>query len=161
MVAQIFKTTGPLDFDQDRAVFVERPELKEIFREIRRPYVESYVALLGSRQTGKTTLLYRVYRDLKQAGEPTAFVDLSASRLENISQSYAHAALKIWEELTDELASPGKLRAVAGAVDGPIRFREFALELARQCGGMRIIILLDEVGSFMSTTTSPESWQAT
>ena len=100
----MFKTTGPLDFDQDRAIYVERPERQDIFREIRRPYVESYVALLASRQMGKTTLLYRVYRELKRAGDPVAFVDLSAYQMDSVSQSYAHAALKIWEELSDMLA---------------------------------------------------------
>ena len=54
----LFKITGPLDFDQDRDIYVERPERQEIFREIRRPYVESYVALLGSRQMGKTTFIH-------------------------------------------------------------------------------------------------------
>ena len=146
----LFKVTGPLDFDQDRAIYVERPERQDIFREIRSPYVESYLALLASRQMGKTTLLYRVYRELKRAGSPVAFLDLSAYRIDSVSQSYAYAALKIWAELSDTLAFPGKLRAVAGAVDGAIRFREFMLDLARQCRGMRIVVLLDEVGSFIS-----------
>lgn len=147
-----FKTTGPLDYDQDRAIYVSRPERREILKQIRQPYVDSYLALLGSRQTGKTTLLYRLYREIKLAGEPVAFLDLSAYRVESMAQSYAHAALKIWEELGDNLAASGKLRALAGGVDGPIRFREFMLELARQCRGTRIVVLLDEVGSFMSNS---------
>jgi hypothetical protein len=150
MVNSRFKITGPLDYAQDRDVYVERPELDDIYREIRRPYVENYVALLGSRQTGKTTLLYRIYRELKREGDPVAFLDLSSYRVESMSQSYAHAALKIWEELRDMLTAPGKLRALATVVNGPIRFREFMLELARQCSGTRIVILLDEVGSFVS-----------
>jgi hypothetical protein len=112
--------------------------------------VESYVALLGSRQMGKTTLLYRVYRELKRSGDPVAFLDLSAYRIDSVSQSYAHAALKIWEELSGWIAASSRLRAMAGAVDGAIRFREFLLSLARQCRGTRIVILLDEVGSFIS-----------
>ena len=146
----IFRTTGPLDFDKDRPVYVERPELQEIFREIRRPYVESYLALLGPRQTGKTTLLFRVYREQKRAGEPVAFLDLSAYRLESVVHTYAHAALKLWEELSDVLVTPGKLHAVAAMVDRPIRFREFLLELARDCRGARIVVLLDEVGPFLA-----------
>ena len=51
-------------------IYVERSEFQDILREVRRPYVESYLALLGSRQTGKTTLLYRVYRELRREGEP-------------------------------------------------------------------------------------------
>jgi hypothetical protein len=149
-VNSLFKTTGPLDFDQDRAIYVERPERQDIFREIHRPYVDSYVALLGSRQMGKTTLLYRVYRELRREGDPVAFLDLSAYRIDSVSQSYSHAALKIWEELAEWLVTPGKLRAVAGSVDGAIRFREFLLDLARQCRGTRIVVLLDEVGSFIS-----------
>ncbi|MBN1641537.1 MAG: CHAT domain-containing protein [Anaerolineae bacterium] len=146
----LFKTTGPLDFDLDRAIYVERPERQDIFREIRKPFVERYVALLGSRQMGKTTLLYRVYREVRRVNDPVAFLDLSAYRIDSVSQSYAHAALKIWEELSGWLATAGKLRAMAGAVDGAIRFREFLLDLARQCRGTRIVILLDEVGSFIS-----------
>jgi hypothetical protein len=146
----IFKTTGPLDIDQDRAIYVERPELQEMFREIRRPYVESYVALLGARQMGKTTLLYRVYRELKRAAEPVAFLDLSAYRVETVAQSYAHASLKIWAELADVLVTPAKLRTVASTVESPIRFREFLLELARKCQGTRIVVLLDEVGPYMA-----------
>lgn len=146
----MFKTTGPLDFDQDQSIYVERPELQDILREVHRPYVQNYVALLGSRQTGKTTLLYRLYRELKREGEPVAFLDLSAYRVNSVAQNYAHAALKIREELLETLITPGKLRAVASAVDGPVRFREFMLDLARHCRGTRIVILLDEVGSFIS-----------
>jgi hypothetical protein len=149
-VNPLFKTTGPLDFDLDRAIYVERPERQDIFREIRKPFVERYVALLASRQMGKTTLLYRVYREVKRAGDPVAFLDLSAYRIDSVGQSYAHAALKIGEELSSWLPSAGRLRALAGAVDGAIRFREFMLELARVCRGTRIVILLDEVGAFIS-----------
>jgi hypothetical protein len=149
-VNALFKTTGPLDFDLDRAIYVERPERQDIFREMRKPFVERYVALLGSRQMGKTTLLYRVYRDVRRVGDPVAFLDLSAYRIDSVSQSYAHAALKIWEELSGWLTTAAKLRAMAGAVNGAIRFREFLLELARQCRGTRIVVLLDEVGSFIS-----------
>ncbi len=78
---------------------------------------------------GKTTLLYRVYRELKREGDPVAFLDLSTYHIDSVSQSYSHAALKIWEELSEMLFTPGKLRAVAGAVNGPIRFREFLLDL--------------------------------
>jgi hypothetical protein len=149
-VEALFKTTGPLDFDQDRAIYVERPERHEIYQEIRRPYVENYVALLGSRQMGKTTLLYHIYRELRHAGDPAAFLDLSAYRVDGVSQSYAHAALRICQELADWLVTPARLRVAAGAVDGPIRFREFLLDLAHRCRGTRIVILLDEVGSFIS-----------
>jgi len=147
----IFKTTGPLDYDEDRAIYVEREELDEILAEIRRPYVEGYVALLGPRQTGKTTLLFRVYRELKRQDEPVAFLDLSAYRMESLVQSYAHAALKIWEELEESLTSAGRLHAVAALVDSPIRFREYLLELARACRAARIVVLLDEAGPFMAS----------
>ena len=150
-MSAIFKTTGPLDLEKDRAIYVERAELQDILHEIRRPYVESYVALLGPRQTGKTTLLFRVYRELRRLSEPVGFLDLSAYRVESSMQSYAHAAQKIEEELEDTLVSPGKLRAAASTVDSPIHFREFLLELARDCKGTRIVILLDEVGPFMSS----------
>jgi predicted AAA+ superfamily ATPase len=103
MVESIFKTAGPLDFDQDQAVYVERSEMQAIFHEIQRPEIDSYLALLGSRQTGKTTLLYRIYRVLKQIDEPVVFLDLSSYRLESAAQSYAHAAGKIWEELKTSL----------------------------------------------------------
>lgn len=146
----LFKTTGPLDWDQDRCIYVERPEFQAIMTQIRRPYVESYIALLGSRQVGKTTLLYRIYRELRQTEDPVAFLDLSAYHVDSVSQSYAHAAVKIWEELASTLPTPNKLRALASAVDGPIRFREFLLDLARQCRGARIVVLLDEVGSFIA-----------
>ena len=150
-MSAIFKTTGPLDFEKDRAIYVERSELQDILNEVRRPYVESYVALLGPRQTGKTTLLFRVYRELRRLGEPVGFLDLSAYRVESPMQSYAHAAIKIAEELDDMLLSPDKLRTAAVTVDSPIHFREFLLELARDCKGARIVILLDEVGPFLSS----------
>ena len=105
---------------------------------------------MGPRQTGKTTLLFCVYHELRQRGEPVAFLDLSAYRMESVEQSYAHAALKIWEELESTLTAAGKLHAIAAAVDSPIRFREFLLELAKTCQGTRIVVLLDEVGPFMS-----------
>ncbi len=155
MVDSLFRTTGPLNFERDRAIYVERPEADEILRQAARPTVDSYLALLGSRQTGKTTVLYRVYDQLKRAGEAVAFLDLAAcrpaaQRADSAAQSYAHTAFKIWEELIHLLPAPNKLRAVAAQVDGPIRFREFLLDLARQCRSARIVVLLDEVGAFMS-----------
>jgi hypothetical protein len=147
----IFKTTGPLDYDQDRPIYVERVERQAILREINRPYVEGYVALLGPRQTGKTTLLFHIYHELRRAGEPVAFLDLSTYRMESLVQSYVHAACKIWAELQDSLNSPNELRAAAALVDSPVRFREFLLDLARGCRGTRIVVLLDEVGPFMSS----------
>mgnify|MGYP000237188554 CR=1 FL=1 len=144
-----FKTIGPLNDAQDQPIWVARPEQDEILHEVNKPEVDAYLALLGSRQTGKTTLLYRLYRQLKSAGRAVAFLDLSAYRVETPAQSYAHTAIKIWDELATMVGSD--LRSLAAAVDGPVRWREFLLQLARQCADARIVILLDEVGAFMST----------
>lgn len=144
-----FKTTGALDIARDQAIYVERSEQEAILSEARKPEIDAYLALLGSRQTGKTTLLYRIYGQLKQAGEAVAFLDLSAYRAENTAQSYAHAAIKVWDELQSAMSGTS-LRALAAAVDGPVRFREFLLRLAQQCRNARIVILLDEVGAFMA-----------
>lgn len=76
----IFKTRGPLDPVTDSAICVPRPELDQLLRAAQAPTVDAYAAILSSRQTGKTTLLYQVRARLRPRGYGVALVDLAGMR---------------------------------------------------------------------------------
>lgn len=140
----IFKTRGPLDPVSDKAITVERPELEQLLRAAQAPAVDAYLAILSSRQTGKTTLLYQLRARLRPRGYGIALIDLSVARNQAEAELYRYVASQIRSELDVSIARhPGKRASALPCT--PIEFRTFLLEVARLCQAPRIIILIDEV----------------
>ena len=143
----IFKTRGPLDPVRDRAVYVPRPELEALRRAAQAPMVDAYYALLGSRQTGKTTLLYQLRARLRPRGYGIAFVDLGVLRNQNEEELYRYISSQILSELSDYVQPNPRRRGAERLPCNSVQFRTFLLDVAIKAATMRLVILVDETES--------------
>jgi len=145
-----FKTKGPLDPELDRVLCIERPELEGLLHLCRQPTVYSYGALLSSRQTGKTTLLYLLRQRLQNLF-PVVFIDLSVLRHQPEAACYGFVAQRLLERMAGWLGD-GADRALPDRFETPVDFLTFLEALANQSRASRVVVMLDEVGAL-----SPES----
>lgn len=140
----IFKTRGPLDPVNDSAIYVPRPELEQLLRAAQATTVDAYLAILSSRQTGKTTLLYQLRHRLRPRGLGVALIDLAVIRDQSEDQLYRYVAGELRSELSSHLPRSAEKKDAALPAN-PIEFRRFMLNLARQVRPPRIVVLMDEV----------------
>ncbi|MCD6519132.1 MAG: CHAT domain-containing protein [Anaerolineae bacterium] len=145
-----FKTRGPLQPSIDEELLIDRPELRRALRIARQPSVTQYVAFLGARQTGKTTLLFRLM-DLLQDMYVCVFIDLSVLRQQDARACFRYVAFRLLSELRDILGDDLHL-AEPPQIESAVDFLEFLRQLAEAVPLPRIIILIDEVGAL-----SPEA----
>ncbi len=127
--AKEFLTRGPID--PDKQIYIERPEDKEILQAM---HHRDYVTLFGARQTGKTSLLYKLAGELRT--EIPVFVDLSGF-------SYDSVARTIVRRL------PQELKGAIGDVSSCANHGEFynlLVDIAYASSGPRMLVfLLDEM----------------
>ncbi|MCI0476749.1 MAG: ATP-binding protein, partial [Anaerolineales bacterium] len=140
----IFKTRGPLDPVNDSAIYVPRPELEQLSRAAQATTVDAYLAILSSRQTGKTTLLYQLRHRLRPRGLGVALIDLAVIRDQSEDHLYRYVAGELRSELSSHLPRSAEKKDAALPAN-PIEFRRFMLDLARQVRPPRIVVLMDEV----------------
>lgn len=133
----LFKTRGPLDPLQDQSVCIARPELAPVVRMARAAQVDAYVALLSSRQTGKTTFLYQLSAQLRAPGFGLVLIDLGSVQDQPEAQLYRFVASAMREQL-----APGATDALP---TNAVEFQQFLLATARQSPTKRIVLMLDEV----------------
>ncbi len=145
---RIFKTRGPLDPIADAAIYVERPECSQLVALARSLTVNNYTALLGSRQSGKTSLLYKARQTLLDSSDiSVAYVDLQGLGTEDESTAYSYVSdqmIREWQ--CDPSFDPSALPKVS---NGPT-FRQFLLQAAKCQRTTRLVIMVDEVGAFPS-----------
>ena len=142
----VFKTRGPLDPVNDGSVYVPRPELEQLLRAAQATSVDAYLAILSSRQTGKTTLLYQLRHRLRPRGVGIALIDLAVVRDQSEGNLYSYVAGGLRSELSPNVPrGADKKDAAVAASTNPIAFRRFMLDLARQVRAPRIVVLMDEV----------------
>ena len=141
----VFKTRGPLDPVNDSAVYVPRPELEQLSRAAQATSVDAYLAILSSRQTGKTTLLYQLRHRLRPRGVGVALIDLAVVRDQSEGNLYSYVAGELRSELSPNVPRGADKKDVAAPPTNPIAFRRFMLDLARQVRAPRIVVLMDEV----------------
>lgn len=151
---RLFKTKGPLDPVRDRAVLIERQEAQRIVRLATQANVDSYLALLSPRQTGKTTLLYHVRALLREQGCGVAFVDLSPLEGRDEESCYRYVCRQILSDLGGQLRLPQAARAQLEEVSGPVAFRSFLWEVAHRARPARLVIMLDEVKAIPANMAS-------
>ena len=141
----LFKTRGPLLSATDSALIIDRPELKRALRIAQQPSVTQYVALLGARQMGKTTQLFRIM-DLLRHSYACVFVDLSVLRAQDARACFRFVALRLLGELRslwgESLTLP-EMHQIESAVE----FLRLLREVAAAAPVPRIILLIDEVGA--------------
>jgi len=136
--AKEFVTKGPI-INPDKQIYLERPEDTEILQAVRRG---DYVTLLGARQTGKTSLLYKLARELRT--EIPVFVDLSSFSGLKEDDWYDRVARTVVKRL------PQELRDAIGEVSScgdQEQFRNILWEIANASSSTdRLVLLLDEMG---------------
>jgi len=97
-------------------------------------------AVLGARQTGKTSLLLKLRHTFRDK-YAFAFVDLQAIEGAQADECFNYIAEQIVEQLAE---------TINGAVTLPVggaTFSNFLREFARQTRNVRIIVILDEFGA--------------
>lgn len=141
----VFKTRGPLDPVNDSAIYVPRPELDQLLRAAQATVVDAYLALLSSRQTGKTTLLYQLRHRLRPRRLGVALIDLAFVRDQSEEDLYHYVADALWSELSPHLPRGTERKDAATPPTNAIQFRRFMFDLARQVRAPRIVVLMDEI----------------
>src|ERR1700722_16761952 len=103
-------------------------------------------AILGARQTGKTSLLLKL-RHTFQTKYSFAYVDLQAVAGATIDECFSF----ISEEIVEQLSSvvEGVMPALPRDSKG---FLTFLQQYARVCRPVRIIVILDELGALPQAT---------
>jgi serine phosphatase RsbU (regulator of sigma subunit) len=138
----MFLTHGPLP--PESRLFVGRAaELKRI--EAWLSDVKCVGAVLGARQTGKTSLLLKLRHTFRDK-YAFAFVDLQAIEGAQADECFNYIAEQIVEQLAETIQ--GAITVPAGNTT----FSTFLREFARQTRSVRIIVILDEFGALPPET---------
>jgi hypothetical protein len=121
-------------------LYVERGEDDQVIKGVRRG---DYVALIGARQTGKTSLLLRLRRRLLDEGHMPVYLDLSPARNEDEEAWYRYLRSVVLFQLK---------RVGAGVSVPPIgdRFdlREALMQVSLELPSSRhVVFLIDEMGA--------------
>jgi hypothetical protein len=140
-----FRTHGPLLAAVDGAELMDRAELRRALRLAQQPSVTQYIALLGARQTGKTTLLTRM-RDLLRGTYACVLIDLSVMIKQDARACFNYVAFCLLNEVRDLYPEATHLPEVY-PIENAIEFVDFMRALAANCPAPRIVVLLDEVGA--------------
>jgi hypothetical protein len=139
----MFVTKGPID--PESRLFVGRAD--ELNRmEGWLSDVHCVGAVLGARQTGKTSLLLKL-RHTFHAKYSFAFIDLQAVEGATIDECFSYISEEIVEQLSSVI--DGEMPAVPKDGRG---FQTFLQQYARVCRPVRIIVILDELGALPQTT---------
>ncbi len=135
----LFRCKGHLTED-DAPLYAERDEDKKVITCVRRG---DYVALIGARQTGKTSLLYRLRSQLLDEGCIPIYIDLSSSKRVVEERWYKHLRGKMQAQI--EQALPGiSVLPMRDHLDFHEALRELPIDLP---SSSKIVMLLDEVSA--------------
>ena len=147
-----FRTRGPVLTAADAGLVVDRPELRRAIRIAQQPSVTQYIAFLGAKHTGKTTLLFRLI-EMLQESYACIFIDLSVLRAQSIEACFRFVAFRLISEFRAMLG-PSYPLPETRKIESSIEFLEFLRELS-YVPVPRIIIMMDRVGAL-----SPEVSEA-
>jgi len=140
----MFVTEGPLH--PESRLFVGRSaELRQM--EAWLPTVRCVGAVLGARQTGKTSLLLRL-RHLLKGKYAFVFIDLEGVAGADLGDSVAYIASEMISQLREQIG-----QAEFSLPTKPNEFLLFLEQFARAIHSVRVVVLLDEIGA-LSTDTS-------
>ncbi|MHB1295456.1 MAG: CHAT domain-containing protein [Anaerolineae bacterium] len=142
----LFKTRGPLLPGTEAEVAVDRPELRRALRIVHQASVTQYLAFLSARQTGKTTLLFRLM-ELMEDWCRGILIDLSVLRAQDVKACYRFVAFRLVSEFRSLLQQDGATFPETPQVDNAAEFLAFLHQLAEAVPVKRVVVLLDEVGA--------------
>lgn len=142
-----FKTRGPIIPD-DTVPYIARAADKDLSTLVQR---KDYVALIGPRRSGKTSMLMHLWAELQNQPRYTlSYVDLSIYSTFEATKWYT----SVYNDLVQN--ARGDLPAPATPVCDAIDFRDELLSvLEQELTDKIIIILLDEVETVPPTITTP------
>jgi len=134
----LFKTKGPLT-EEEAHLYVERTEDAKV-----RSCVRSgdYVTLIGARQTGKTSLLYKLRTQMRKEGWVTFLIDVSPPADSDKPRWYEYLTTKMQIELN--VARPGAF--VIPKLEDQLDFEKALWTISRTLS-CPIVFMLDEVGT--------------
>jgi len=138
-VSRVFRTEGPL-LESESHLYVERSEDRRVAGDIGRG---TYVALMGPRQTGKTSLLLRLRRQLLEEGQIPIYLDLSPARDRACEGWYAYLQRMLRGQL-QRMAKDVSVPEMCDQLDFEAGLQSISQELESR---QKIVILLDEVGA--------------
>ena len=137
MSNKTFQIRGPIT-DPDQSIYIERPEGKKILDLILNSI---YVTMLGARQTGKTSLLYKLRDELASRDFISALVTLHPVSKADRPQFYRFVSDRIKEALHIDQVGQHTLNDASD----PITFLDFLKEITETVEpNKRIVVMLDE-----------------
>src|SRR5258705_9689351 len=139
----MFVTQGPLD-PESRLFTGRAAELKQMEGWLTDAHCVG--AVLGARQTGKTSLLLRL-RHLLRGKYAFVFVDLEAVANAGVTECLTFIAREIVEQLAGSVRGPA-----AAPLKERTDFLGFLETYARTTGSVRVVVLLDEIGALLPET---------
>ena len=140
----MFVTEGPVD--PESPLFVGRTaELNQM--ETWLTSVRCVGAVMGARQTGKTSLLLKL-RHLLREKYAFVFIDLEAVAGAQMAECVEYIASEITAQLP-----VGNGRPEVRLPEKPHEFQAFLERCARAAPGIRIVVLLDEIGALLPETS--------
>jgi len=127
-----FKFTGPLDPEHDSLVNITRhEELKEVVKGVSN---HTYYAVVGPRQTGKTTFLFQLLREISENLHGFQGIYLTLEDLVQVTHQdfYKNFTRKIISSLNGHYQiHPASLREQYKTVNTNLDLKDFLLDLAR------------------------------
>lgn len=139
----MFITTGPLP--PGSPLFVGREaELTRMQAWVDR--ANCVGAVLGGRQTGKTSLLLQLRARLRET-TGTVYIDFEGIQGANLLDCYTYLARELLEELGDRVTGTAPALPRTNG-----EFLSFLRALARQTPLMRVVVLLEEIGALPNET---------
>jgi len=142
-----FQTRGPIT-DFDKEVYIERNEDKEVLDYIGN---NRHVTILGARQTGKTSLLYNLKRQLGK-GFIQIYIDLAAGdSIKDEEAWYKFICERILAQVSDRFTSNSGEQQLVPA-KSKIEFFNFLNNVALRVKPTdRIVMMLDEFGTVLES----------
>lgn len=94
MGTPIFKYTGALSPDHDAHLYIERPEDMEVREKLARVGMECVlISLIGARQMGKTSLIYRLLHEYTQPNGQWIVINLDLSSIKSYQNTQWYVQL--------------------------------------------------------------------
>lgn len=159
-----FKCTGALSPDQDAHLYVERPEDHAVRERLARVGTECVlISLIGARQMGKTSLLYRLQHEYSVSNGNWIVINIDMSELSawDGADWYLHLIVACCEQLAQQgiVITHQELQAHCETLFMPLySARGWAEMLRFMCrqmpSGTHLMLALDEI-----STVPPNQWE--
>lgn len=140
----VYTTNGPLNPVQHQKIIIKREELDKCLSLLKN--TDSYLAISGPRQFGKTTLLYQIQHNLSPQKYGISYIDFENMGDYDKTKFYKVVSSNIWNDLHSALENVEKDYPTHTIVDQD-DFVKFLIYISEHATKFRkIFFLLDEIG---------------